>query len=184
MLITELTIDECRAILKGTNLGRLACVRYSQPYIVPIYFDFSDDNLYSFATVGKKIQWMRTNPRVCVEVDDITDQFNWTTVVVEGRYEELTKAPAHEAARKRAYALFQSRPDWWYPAGGKTHKSRSSPDRAPVIYRIQIESVSGREAARNKVRPTPPKVRAASAKAPTWWSHVLRPLQGAPRAFR
>ena len=32
MLITELTINECRAILKETNLGRLACVRYSQPY--------------------------------------------------------------------------------------------------------------------------------------------------------
>ncbi len=109
LLITELTINECRAILKGTNLGRLACVRYSQPYIVPIYFDFSEDYLYSFATIGKKIQWMRTNPRVCVEVDDILDQFNWTTVVVEGRYEELTRAPAHEAARKRAYALFQDR---------------------------------------------------------------------------
>ena len=108
MLITELTINECRAILKGTNLGRLACVRYSQPYIVPIYFDFADDDLYSFATLGKKIQWMRTNPRVCVEVDDILDQFNWTTVVVEGRYEELTRAPAHEAAMKRAYALFQN----------------------------------------------------------------------------
>jgi nitroimidazol reductase NimA-like FMN-containing flavoprotein (pyridoxamine 5'-phosphate oxidase superfamily) len=184
MLITELTIDECRAILKGTNLGRLACVRYSQPYIVPIYFDFCDDNLYSFATVGKKIQWMRTNPRVCVEVDDITDQFNWTTVVVEGRYEELTKTPAHEAARKRAYLLFQNRPDWWYPAGGKTQKHRTSPERAPIIYRIQIESVSGREAARNRVRPRPARVSTGSAKAPTWWSHVLRPLRSAPRAFR
>jgi nitroimidazol reductase NimA-like FMN-containing flavoprotein (pyridoxamine 5'-phosphate oxidase superfamily) len=183
MPITELTIDECRAILRETNLGRLACVRYSQPYVVPVYFDFHDDNLYSFATVGKKIQWMRTNPRVCVEVDDSTDQFNWTTVVVEGRYEELTKAPAHEAATKRAYTLFQNRPDWWYPAAGKTRKNRFSPERAPVIYRIVIESVSGRQAARNRVRPM--RARAgASAKAPAWWSHVLRPLQSAPRAFR
>jgi uncharacterized protein len=181
MLITELTIDECRAILKGTNLGRLACVRYSQPYIVPIYFDFSDDYLYSFATMGKKIQWMRTNPRVCVEVDDIVDQFNWTTVVVEGRYEELTRAPAHEAARKRAYALFQNRPDWWYPAGGKTQKNRSTPERTPVIYRIVIESASGREAARSRTS-TRATASAASAKAPHWWSHVLRPLRGTPRA--
>jgi uncharacterized protein len=101
MLITELTINECRAILKGTNLGRLSCVRYSQPYTVPIYFDFSDDYPYSFATLGKKIQWMRTNPRVCVEVDDILDQFNWTTVVVEGRYEELTSARARGVFSRR-----------------------------------------------------------------------------------
>ena len=182
MLITELPIEECRAILRGTNLGRLACVRSSQPYIVPIYFDFSDDYLYSFATLGQKIQWMRANPRVCVEVDDITDQFNWTTVVVEGRYEELTKAPAHEAAMKRAYLLFQDRPGWWFPAGGKTQKNRSAPERAPVIYRVVIESVSGRVAVRNRTAPMRAPASAASARAPHWWSHVLRPLRGAPRA--
>ena len=184
MLITELTIDECRAVLKGTNLGRLACVRYSQPYIVPIYFDFHDDNLYSFSTLGKKVQWMRTNPRVCVEVDDIGDQFNWTTVVVEGLYEELTKSPAHEAARKRACELFENRPDWWYPAAGKTQKIRTAPERAPIIYRIRIEAVSGREAARNRSAAVRPRPAAATAKAPVWWSHVLRPLQRPPRVLR
>jgi nitroimidazol reductase NimA-like FMN-containing flavoprotein (pyridoxamine 5'-phosphate oxidase superfamily) len=181
MLITELTVDECRAILKGTNLGRLSCVRYSQPYTVPIYFDFADDYLYSFATLGKKIQWMRTNPRVCVEVDDILDQFNWTTVIVEGRYEELTSEPAHEAARKRAYALFRNRPDWWYPAGGKTEKNRSTPERTPVIYRVVVESVSGRVASRTRTSARA-AANAASAKAPPWWGHVVRPLRSAQSA--
>jgi nitroimidazol reductase NimA-like FMN-containing flavoprotein (pyridoxamine 5'-phosphate oxidase superfamily) len=174
MLITDLTIDECRAVLRGTNLGRLACVKYDQPYVVPIYFDFYEDYLYSFATLGKKIQWMRSNPRVCVEVDHILDQFNWTTVVAEGRYEELTRTPAHEAARKRAFSLFQNRPDWWFPAGGRT---RRSPDRVPVIYRIEIESLSGREAARNRTTLARTRFESA-ARAPQWWSHVLRPLQG------
>jgi nitroimidazol reductase NimA-like FMN-containing flavoprotein (pyridoxamine 5'-phosphate oxidase superfamily) len=182
MLITELTIDECRAVLRGTNLGRLACVRYSQPYIVPIYFDFYDDYLYSFATIGKKIQWMRTNPRVCVEVDHIVDQFNWTTVVAEGKYEELTKTPAYHAARKRAYSLFENRPDWWFPAGAKT---KSSPERVAVIFRIEIEALSGREASRNtNKRTAPDNAIVAATKAPQWWSHVLRPLQGPPRSFK
>jgi hypothetical protein len=62
---------------------------------------------------------MRTNSRVCVEVDHIVDRFNWTTVVVNGRYEELTRSPAYKAARERACLLFKNRPDWWYPAAGK-----------------------------------------------------------------
>ncbi len=99
MQIRELSAEECVGILKGTNLGRLACVRQNRPYIVPVYYDYYEDALYSFATLGKKIQWMRTNPLVCVEVDEIVDRFNWTTVVVKGKYEELTKASAHEAAR-------------------------------------------------------------------------------------
>jgi len=177
MQIRELTSEECREMLQATNLGRLACVRYNRPYIVPVYFDFFEDALYSFATVGKKIQWMRTNPRVCVEFDEIIDRFNWTTVVVKGRYEELTKSPAHQAARKRAYALFEDRPDWWYPAAGKT---RSSEIRTPVIYRIQIEGVSGRRAARDSSKVARTRPGPAATQAPHWWSHVLRPLQGPP----
>jgi uncharacterized protein len=181
MQIRELTSEECREMLQATNLGRLACVRYNRPYIVPVYFDFYEDALYSFATVGKKIQWMRTNPRVCVEFDEIIDRFNWTTVVVKGRYEELTKSPAHQAARKRAYALFEDRPDWWYPAAGKT---RSSEIRTPVIYRIQIEGVSGRRAARDPSKVARARPGPAATQAPHWWSNVLRPLQGPPPGFK
>jgi len=66
-----------------TNLGRLACARHDQPYIVPIHFDFDadGDSIYSFSTLGQKIDWMRANPKVCLEVDDIADKSNWTTVV-------------------------------------------------------------------------------------------------------
>ncbi len=173
MQIRELSADECVSMLKGTNLGRLACVRQNRPYIVPVYYDYYEDALYSFATLGKKIQWMRTNPLVCVEVDDIVDRFNWTTVVVKGKDEELTKAPAHEAARKRAYLLFENRPDWWYPAAGKT---RSSEIRTPVIYRILIEEVSGRRASGTVKKSLRRKPDPSATKAPHWWSHVLRPL--------
>ena len=174
MQIRELKADECLTMLQATNLGRLGCVRYNSPYIVPIYYDYYGEALYSFATVGKKIQWMRTNPRVCVEVDDIIDRFNWTTVVVKGKYEELTKSAAHQAARKRAYSLFENRPDWWYPAAGKT---RTSEIRTPVIYRIIIEAVSGRQACRDPKRFVRAKLNPAVTKAPHWWSHVLSPLK-------
>ena len=125
---------------------------------------------------------MRTNPRVCVEFDEIVDQFNWTTVVVQGTYQELTKSAAHDAARKRAYALFENRPDWWYPAAGKT---RSSGVRTPVIYRILIESVSGRRAARNPEKAVRAKAAPTATQAPSWWSHVLHPLQSStPKGFK
>jgi hypothetical protein len=176
MQIRQLSADECRAALRATNLGRLACVRYNQPYIVPIDFDYFEDALYSFATAGRKIHWMRTNPLVCVEVDHIIDRFNWTTVVVEGRYEELTRSPACKTARERACQLFEKRPDWWYPAAGKLGANDTRP---PVIYRVQIERVTGRQAARDLARIARSTPSAAATKAPHWWSHVLRPLWGA-----
>jgi nitroimidazol reductase NimA-like FMN-containing flavoprotein (pyridoxamine 5'-phosphate oxidase superfamily) len=41
-----------------------------------------EDCLYGFAFHGQKIDWMRANPNVCVEVDEIVDQYHWTTVLV------------------------------------------------------------------------------------------------------
>ena len=175
MLIHELTEKECRQVLAGTNLGRLACAQDNQPYVVPIYFAMDGDDLYSFATVGRKIEWMRANPKVCLEVDDVTDQFHWTTVVAIGRYEELTHSTVHEAIKLRAQALFNKRPEWWFPGAGRTTGAQR---HVPVIFRIRIDRLSGRRASRDKVEPvTKSKAR---TKAPRWWSEVLK----APRALK
>jgi nitroimidazol reductase NimA-like FMN-containing flavoprotein (pyridoxamine 5'-phosphate oxidase superfamily) len=145
MLIHPLTDDECDAVLRRTNLGRLGCARDNQPYVVPIYFKFDAFKLdakylYSFANLGQKIQWMRRNPLVCVEVDDIADQFHWTTVIVFGQFEELSQ-PEHPEAADRAYELLRARHDWWQPAAGKTAVS----DRyVPIVYRIRIDTMTGR----------------------------------------
>ena len=115
MQIRELRTEECRRSWRRRIWGALpACATTGRTSFRPTSTLY-EDALYSFATVGKKIQWMRTNPRVCVEFDEIVDRFNWTTVVVKGRYEELTKSAAHQAARKRAYALFENRPDGGIP---------------------------------------------------------------------
>ena len=170
MLIHEMSKAECQDVLTRTNLGRLACVRNNQPYIVPIYFDYDGDYLYSFATLGQKIQWMRTNPRVCDEVDNITDRFHWTTVVAFGRYQEIV----HAEQKARAQELFKKRPDWWYPAVGKTS---SSDHGVPIIFRIQVDKISGRRAARDRAKLSRPSSTPTKDKAPAWWTNVLRPRQ-------
>jgi nitroimidazol reductase NimA-like FMN-containing flavoprotein (pyridoxamine 5'-phosphate oxidase superfamily) len=62
MRIQELTRLESLEVLARTHLGRLACARGMQPYIVPIYFAYQDYWLYSFSVLGQKIDWMRANP--------------------------------------------------------------------------------------------------------------------------
>ena len=81
MLIHELTPAECYDVLGRAAYGRLGCARYDQPYVVPFVFklDQAGSCLYSISTVGQKIHWMRENPKVCVEVDEVGDQFHWTT---------------------------------------------------------------------------------------------------------
>ena len=148
MLIHELSLDECAEVLGENHLGRLGCSRYDQPYIVPIYFSFDGERncLYAFSTIGQKIEWMRENPKVCLEVDEIGDTSHWTTVLVIGRYEEI-QHPEESEARNRAMQLFRKRREWWFPGAAKVD-SVEHPD--VVVYRIQIDRLSGRRALRDR----------------------------------
>ncbi len=146
MLIHELSEDDCRGVLERGRLARLACSRHDQPYIIPVYVRYDDGYLYSFSTVGQKIDWMRENPKVCVEVDDVTDHTHWTTAVVFGHYEEITDSDDDGAARRRARQLLEQRRAFWLPAVAKLP---SVEHPVAVVYRIRIDRVTGRRAARH-----------------------------------
>ncbi len=147
MIIHDIDSAQCLEILAGAHLGRLACARSDQPYVVPafFYFDREEHCLYSFSTVGQKIDWMRGNPKVCVEFEEIVDQFHWTTVVVFGRYEEIDDSPGETEARRRAHELWQRHHAWWLPGAGKLTSGEEH--HPPVVYRIRLDSVTGRRAA-------------------------------------
>lgn len=51
-------------------------VRFDQPYVVPIHLSLDAERscVYAFSTVGQKILWMRENPQVCLEVEEIRDK--------------------------------------------------------------------------------------------------------------
>ena len=145
--MSELNVGDCQEA--RSDLARLSCSRHDQPYIVPIHYSFDAERqcLYAFSTVGQKIDWMRQNPNVCVEIEDVANKDHWTTVLVFGRYEEIGDSPADTAARATAQKLFSQRPEWWLPAAAKVGPREH---HAMIVYRIQIDCMTGRRAARGR----------------------------------
>ena len=143
MNVQELTTAECYAMLAGTGFGRLACARDNQPYIVPIHFVVSNEVVYAFSLPGQKIDWMRENPCVCLEADSVKSADDWTSVVVLGRYEELTDTPEHYNERLQALALLQARPMWWEPGTSAPTREHNRQSYAPIFYRIVVDRVTG-----------------------------------------
>jgi uncharacterized protein len=147
MFIHQMTEAECRHALKQASVGRIGCARDKQPYVVPIYFAYDDNYLYAISTVGQKIDWMRVNPFVCVEVDNIKSRDEWMSLVVFGRYEELPNLPEYELARERALGLLQKGSAWWWEPACVCGDHRDTPHSCtPVTYRIRIDRVSGHQA--------------------------------------
>jgi hypothetical protein len=101
MVINEMTQEECGAFLASASLGRLGCALDSEPYVVPIYFVYEPDYIYALSTFGQKIEWMRANPKVCLEVDQIANQSQWMSVIATGSYQELPE-PQFSAERDHA----------------------------------------------------------------------------------
>ena len=146
VMIQELTRQASLDLLARTRLGRLACTYGAQPYVVPIYFAYHNEYLYVFSTVGQKIEWMRANPLVCVEVDEVEGPEQWVTVLVFGRYEELPDTPEWASARTVAHALLKQHAAWWEPAYAKTILHGIERPLVPVFYRIHCHRITGHRA--------------------------------------
>lgn len=146
MFIHEMSESECRQALQQATVGRLACAIDSQPYVVPIYFALDREYAYGFTTLGQKIEWMRKNPLVCLEVDERSSHNQWHSVIVFGRYEELPDLPEFEAPRVKAHELLQKHAMWWEPAYvGAAHRALPHSD-TPIFYRIRIDRMTGHRA--------------------------------------
>ena len=146
MLVHELSPNDCADVLSRTDVGRLACTRDDQPYIVPIHFSFDRERhcVYGFSGVGQKVRWMRENPRVCLEVERISGRGHWQTVLAFGRYEEIGDAPDDADTRRRALERFQQRREWWLPGAARVEGRDPHP---VVVFRILIDRLTGRRAA-------------------------------------
>jgi nitroimidazol reductase NimA-like FMN-containing flavoprotein (pyridoxamine 5'-phosphate oxidase superfamily) len=147
MVIRELTRPASLDLLQRIHLGRLACARANQPYVLPISFAYYENSLYCATTVGQKIEWMRENPLVAVEVDEIYSAQHWESVIVSGRYEELADTPETHDDRQLAWSLLQKANQlWWEPAYAETILGGTERPMVPLYFRIRIETITGHRA--------------------------------------
>ena len=172
MLIHELTRQASLDVLARTHFGRLACSQRMQPYIVPFHFAYQNNCLYSFSTPGQKIDWMRANPLVCVEADHLSRE-PWATVVVFGRYEELSDTAEMRSERAFAFGLLQQRAAWWEPGSVKITQGGTPSALVPIFYRIHIVQITGRSATLEPGAPETGHSTADSAKR-GWLHEMLR----------
>jgi len=149
MLLQNLNDAECRELLTRIGFGRLGCAHENQPYVLPIYFASEGEYLFGFSTVGQKIEWMRSNPLVCIEVDEIISADSWSCVLVFGSYEEMPDTPKYAKLRQSAHDLVDKRQLWWEPAIASAQTRPEEIRPAPILYRVKIDRMTGHRAVPN-----------------------------------
>lgn len=142
MLIEPLSEKECLEVLARSSFGRLGCSHNDQPYVVPTGIAYEPGYIYVFSTLGKKIEWMRENPKICIQVDEIKGQSDWVSVIANGRYQELVE-PQFTDERNHARKLLEKHHHWWLNAMAERRTQLDDPAIAPIFFRISVSSVTG-----------------------------------------
>ena len=135
MSIGKIGKTDALAILREGTLGRLGCIAAGWPYVVPVNYYFDGENIYIHTLPGKKLDALRANPRVCLQVDEIKDPYNWRSVIAYGTFEEILSEETQENVLTKLY----SRLPHMTPVESRLVKG----SKGNVVFRVKVEEAPG-----------------------------------------
>ena len=83
--IEELSREEMDELLSSSEAGRFGLSVGDDPYVVPVSYWYRSGKIYFHSGEGKKIEYMKKNPKVCFEVDEVAKDGSWRSVIVYGK---------------------------------------------------------------------------------------------------
>jgi len=134
-MIEPLGKEDARALLGAHRYGRLGCCHNGEPYVLPINYFYNGEDLYMHSLAGLKIRAMRESPQICLQVDEVTDDYNWRSVIAFGEYEEITEPEE----RERMMASLLQR----FPHLTPVESRMSQEEEEIVVFRLRIKRITG-----------------------------------------
>jgi len=139
--VEDMSPAEMHALLQRESFGHLGCARDGRPYVVPMNYAYDGKELYFFTTEGMKTQFIDSNSKVCLQVEEVTDSANWRSVMVVGEAERLTRIDDTQ----RAMRVITERNPSLTPAISATQVDALGRAVEIALYRITPELIDGRK---------------------------------------
>lgn len=146
-ILRPLTQHECILLLQRNVVGRLAFVRDGRPDVQPLHYWFEAGWIYGRTSEGAKLAALAHEPWVAFEVDEVTDTFEWASVVVRGTFHRLDPRTRDGDLGPAAHATSVLREI----VPGTLADGDPVPART-VLFRISVGDMTGRRA---EPRPEP-----------------------------
>lgn len=138
--IEEMALEEMKGVLARVGYGHLGCARDNRPYVVPIHYAFNYPDMYIYTTEGMKTEFIKANPEVCLQVEEVHDAKNWRSVIATGKAERLTEKEDLDRAMKFILetnpTLTPARNLMWIDCWGRAN--------IEAVYRLTPHIISGR----------------------------------------
>ncbi len=141
--VLDLSKDEITELVGLVGYGHLACCRDDKPYVVPVHYGFSGGIVYIYTTEGKKADMLAANPAVCLQVEEVIDNRNWKSVILDGMAVRLPHGVERDKALEAVVAVNPT----LTPAVSIRWMDEWVRENIEVIYRIDVTASSGRRSA-------------------------------------
>jgi len=138
--ILEMNAPEIDRLLKRVGYGHLACSFEDQPYVVPIHYAYEQPHLFFYTTSGKKTDVISANPKVCLQIEEVTDNSTWKSVIVFGNAEKIVD----KVAREKAIECIAAKNPSLTPAIGIRWDNNWIRNNVEAVYRIIPTVITGR----------------------------------------
>ena len=142
----KLNSDQIEKVIAGNIIGRLGCHDAGKTYIVPISYAYDGEFIYARTFEGLKVSMMRSNPKVCFQVDQMENMANWRSVIIWGTFEELLDEKERNEGLKKLIARMlpeiasetvKLSPQWPFPTNDFSKIEG-------IIFRIRLTEKTGR----------------------------------------
>ncbi|WP_192350892.1 pyridoxamine 5'-phosphate oxidase family protein [Algoriphagus sp. Y33] len=147
-MLGKLNNDQIANVLQSQTIGRIACADGGKVYVLPISYAFDNGYVYGHSMEGLKIKIMRTNPRVCFQVDSIENMTNWRSVLAWGEYEEMKQKDEYESGMRilnnRLAPFITSAATQSHQENENILHNYEEKGRRILVFRIKILEQSGR----------------------------------------
>jgi nitroimidazol reductase NimA-like FMN-containing flavoprotein (pyridoxamine 5'-phosphate oxidase superfamily) len=138
-MIEELNEEVSQKFLEKHSIGRLGCIlETGEPYVVPVAYIFEEGDVYVHSLPGQKISALRKNPKVCLQINEISeDGFEWKSVIAFGEFEEIKDKDKKTSVLFEFYEKFPQ----FTPVEAKFDAETSI--KKVIVFRININRLTG-----------------------------------------
>ena len=147
-MITSLNEKECMNILAENYIGQLAYIYKDRPFIVPITYYFDKKNIIvGYSDEGHKTMAMRKNSRVSLQISEIKNINNWSSVLAHGIYQEISGSDAKKYLHEFALGIKELilRKEERSLSSIGHFSSKIYTNNPSIIFKISVVEVTGKK---------------------------------------
>ncbi|MDU8885681.1 pyridoxamine 5'-phosphate oxidase family protein [Yeosuana sp. MJ-SS3] len=148
-MFKNLEDKEIQFILENNYIGQLGYIYNNRPYVIPItyFFDKESNIIICYSGDGHKMNAMRKNNAVSLQIGEIKSVTNWKSVLVHGTFEQHFGSNAKAYLHKFSLGIKdiilekeQKKANFISEFSSKIYK-----DNIPAVFLIRITEITGKK---------------------------------------